>query len=144
MGSRRCRPLYNLMNRRVILMMKVLDEIKYDAHGLVPVIVQDHRNNEILMVAYMNKESLRMTLETGITHFWSRSRQKYWKKGETSGHTQEVKQVLVDCDQDALVMKVEQRVAACHTGYRSCFYRTLQDDAFVVFQEKIFEEQEVY
>ena len=130
-------PLNNLTLRRIInIAMKVLDEIKYDAHGLVPVIVQDHCSNEILMVAYMNKESLRMTLKTGITHFWSRSRQKYWKKGETSGHTQEVKQVLVDCDQDALVMKVEQRVAACHTGYRSCFYRTLQDDAFVVFQEK--------
>ena len=124
--------------------MKVLEEIKYDAQGLVPVIVQDYRNNEVLMVAYMNSASLKMTLETGLTHFWSRSRQKYWKKGETSGHVQEVKEVLVDCDQDALVMKVDQKLAACHTGYRSCFYRKLQGDELVVFLQKVFEEDEVY
>jgi phosphoribosyl-AMP cyclohydrolase len=124
--------------------MKLIDEIKYDAQGLVPVIVQDYKNNEVLMVAYMNGESLRTTLETGITHFWSRSRQKLWKKGESSGHIQEVKEVLVDCDQDALVMKVDQKVAACHTGYRSCFYRKVDGDDLVVFQEKIFEEDEVY
>ena len=124
--------------------MKVLEKIKYDAQGLVPVIVQDYRINEVLMVAYMNSESLTMTLETGLTHFWSRSRQKYWKKGETSGHVQEVKEVLVDCDQDALVIKVDQKVAACHTGYRSCFYRKLQGDELVVFLKKVFEEDEVY
>ena len=124
--------------------MKIVDDIKYDANGLVPVIVQDYRNNEVLMVAYMNGESLKKTLETGITHFWSRSRQKFWKKGESSGHIQEVKEVLVDCDQDALVMKVDQKVAACHTGYRSCFYRKVDGDSLVVFQEKIFEEDEVY
>jgi len=124
--------------------MKVLEEIKYDAQGLVPVIVQDYRNNEVLMVAYMNSASLKMTLETGLTHFWSRSRQKYWKKGETSGHVQEVKEVLVDCDQDALVMKVDQKLAACHTGYRSCFYRKLQDNELVVFLQKVFREDEVY
>ena len=122
--------------------MKVLDEIKYDPQGLVPVIVQDYRNNEVLMVAYMNHDSLKMTLETGLTHFWSRSRQKLWKKGETSGHVQEVKEVLVDCDQDALVMKVDQKVAACHTGYRSCFYRKLEGDELVVFLEKVFEDIE--
>jgi len=124
--------------------MDIVDEITYDGQGLVPVIVQDYRNNEVLMVAYMNKDSLRTTLETGITHFWSRSRRKYWKKGETSGHTQEVKEVLVDCDQDAIVMKVDQKVAACHKGYRSCFYRKVEGDAFTVFQEKIFDEDAVY
>ncbi len=124
--------------------MKILDKVQYDADGLVPVIVQDYCNNEVLMVAYMNRESLRTTLETRITHFWSRSRQNYWKKGETSGHTQEVKEVLVDCDQDALVIKVDQKVAACHAGYRSCFYRKLDGEKLVVFQEKIFEEDEVY
>lgn len=124
--------------------MNALDEIKYDEKGLVPVIVQDYRNNEVLMVAYMNKEALRMTLETRITHFWSRSRQKYWKKGETSGHIQEVREVLIDCDQDALVIKVDQKVAACHAGYRSCFYRKLHGDDLVIFQKKIFEEKEVY
>ena len=124
--------------------MKIVDDIKYDANGLVPVIVQDYKNNEVLMVAYMNGESLKTTLESGITHFWSRSRQKFWKKGESSGHIQLVKEVLVDCDQDALVMKVDQKVAACHTGYRSCFYRKVDGDALVVFQEKIFEEDDVY
>ena len=124
--------------------MKLVDEIKYDAQGLVPVIAQDYKNNEVLMVAYMNRASLKTTLETGITHYWSRSRQKFWKKGESSGHIQEVKEVLVDCDQDALVIKVDQKIAACHTGYRSCFYRKLDGDELVVFQEKIFEEDEVY
>jgi len=124
--------------------MNIVNEIKYDANGLVPVIIQDYKNNEVLMVAYMNGESLKITLETGVTHFWSRSRQKLWKKGETSGHLQEVKEVLIDCDQDALIMKVDQKVAACHTGYRSCFYRKLDGGRFIVFQEKIFEEHDVY
>ncbi|HNU71811.1 MAG TPA: phosphoribosyl-AMP cyclohydrolase [Thermodesulfobacteriota bacterium] len=121
-----------------------VDEVKYDDKGLVPVIVQDYLNNEVLMVAYMNRESLRTTLETGITHFWSRSRQKFWKKGETSGHIQQVKEVLIDCDHDALVMKVDQNVAACHTGHRSCFYRRLRNGEFEVFQEKVFDEEKVY
>ncbi len=124
--------------------MKIINEIKFDGNGLVPVIVQDYKNNEVLMVAYMNEESLKTTLETGITHFWSRSRQEFWKKGESSGHIQEVKEVLVDCDQDALVMKVDQKVAACHAGYRSCFYRKVDGEDLVVFQDKIFEEDEVY
>ena len=119
-------------------------QIKYDEKGLVPTIIQDYRNNEVLMVAYMNKESLKRTLDSGRTHFWSRSRQEYWQKGEHSGHIQLVKDVLIDCDKDALVIKVEQKVAACHKGYRSCFYRKLEGEIFKVFQDKVFEENAVY
>lgn len=121
-----------------------LDEIRYDDKGLVPVIIQDWQNGEVLMVAYMNKDSLQRTLATGKTHFWSRSRQSFWLKGEQSGHTQAVKEVLIDCDKDALLIKVDQKVAACHKGYRSCFYRRLEGEEFRVFQEKIFDEETVY
>lgn len=121
-----------------------IDQIKYDNKGLVPVIIQDYVNNEILMVAYMNKEALKRTLDSGKTHFWSRSRQQYWQKGEHSGHVQLVREVLIDCDNDALVIKVDQKIAACHTGYRSCFYRKLDGEEFKVLQTKVFEEKEVY
>ena len=121
-----------------------IDQIKYDNKGLAPVIIQDYVNNEILMVAYMNKEALKGTLDSGKTHFWSRSRQQYWQKGEHSGHVQLVREVLIDCDNDALVIKVDQKIAACHTGYRSCFYRKLDGEEFKVFQTKVFEEKEVY
>ena len=124
--------------------MELAEQIKYDEKGLVPVIVQDYLTHEVLMVAYMNKESLQRTLGSGTTHFWSRSRQKYWQKGEHSGHIQLVKEALIDCDNDTLVMKVEQKVAACHKGYRSCFYRKLEEGAFRVFQEKVFDEDSVY
>ncbi|RLA92206.1 MAG: phosphoribosyl-AMP cyclohydrolase [Deltaproteobacteria bacterium] len=124
--------------------MKLLDQINYDEKGLVPAIIQDHTNNEVLMVAYMDREALKRTLESGKTHFWSRSRQKYWQKGEHSGHIQLVKEVLIDCDNDALVIKVEQKVAACHEGYRSCFFRKLTGQEFQVFQEKVFNEKDVY
>ena len=124
--------------------MELTNQIKYDEKGLVPVIVQDYLSNEVLMVAYMNKESLQRTLVSGKTHFWSRSRQKYWQKGEHSGHIQLVKGVFIDCDKDSLVIKVEQKVAACHKGYRSCFYRKLEEGTFKVFQEKVFEEDSVY
>jgi len=96
------------------------------------------------MLAYMNRESLQKTLSSGKTHFWSRSRQKLWLKGESSGHIQEVKEMFVDCDMDAVVFKVEQKVAACHTGYRSCFYRKLEGEDFTVVGEKVFEEGAVY
>jgi len=101
-------------------------ELVFDDRGLIPAVIQDHMNNQVLMVAYMNRESLGMTLETGLTHFWSRSRQELWKKGETSGHLQHVKEILYDCDSDTLLIKVEQIGAACHTGNRSCFYRELR------------------
>jgi phosphoribosyl-AMP cyclohydrolase len=124
--------------------MKFLDEIKFDNRGLVPTIIQDYKNGDILMLAYMNRESLQKTLSSGKTHFWSRSRQKLWLKGESSGHTQEVKELFIDCDMDAVLIKVEQKVAACHTGYRSCFYRKLEGEDFAVVGEKVFEKGDVY
>ncbi len=104
----------------------MLPEIKYDEKGLVPAIVQDTKNNEVLMLAYMNKTALEKTVKTGKTHFWSRSRQRYWMKGETSGNIQMVREILYDCDKDTLLIKVEQTGSgACHTGNRSCFYRKI-------------------
>ncbi len=105
----------------------MLPELKYDANGLIPAIIQDVNNGDVLMMAYMNETSLKTTIETGFTHFWSRSRQKYWKKGETSGHVQEVREILYDCDADTLLIKVIQHGAgACHTGERTCFYRKIK------------------
>jgi len=102
-----------------------LDSIKYDAKGLVPAVVQDADNGDVLMVGYMNKEAVKRTLTTGRTTFWSRSRQEFWVKGATSGNVQRVKGVYVDCDKDCLLVKVEQTGAACHEGYRSCFFREI-------------------
>jgi phosphoribosyl-AMP cyclohydrolase len=103
-------------------MMPSLDSLKYDSAGLIPAIVQDHATGEVLMMAWMNRESLTSTIETKFTHFWSRSRGKFWKKGESSGHTQRVMSIRTDCDRDTLLISVEQVGAACHDGYRSCFY----------------------
>ena len=99
-----------------------LDTLKYDAAGLIPAIVQDHATGEVLMMAWMNRESLQTTIDSGFTHFWSRSRKSFWKKGESSGHTQRVLSLRTDCDQDTILVGVEQVGAACHDGYRSCFY----------------------
>jgi phosphoribosyl-ATP pyrophosphohydrolase/phosphoribosyl-AMP cyclohydrolase len=99
--------------------------LKFDAHGLIPAIVQDKDDGEVLMMAWMNEEAVRMTMSTGFAHYWSRSRQKLWKKGESSGHTQAVAEVLYDCDADCLLVKVAQKEAACHTGHRSCFFSVL-------------------
>ena len=105
---------------------EILDSIDFEkAGGLIPAIVQDYENGEVLMLAYMNRESLYKTIETGKTWFWSRSRNKLWNKGETSGHYQYVKSVKLDCDGDTVLVKVKQIGAACHTGKRSCFYRKL-------------------
>lgn len=105
----------------------VLDpsQLKYDSAGLIPAIVQDLQTSEILMMAWMNEESVRRTLQSNLTWFWSRSRQEFWNKGATSGNVQHVHEVLVDCDQDALVVKVTAEGPACHTGERTCFYRAL-------------------
>ena len=103
-----------------------LNDLKFDKNGLIPAIVQDYKNNEVLMVAYMNKESLRRTLKSGRACYWSRSRKEYWVKGLTSGHFQFVKSVAYDCDSDALLIRVRQIGAACHTGNRSCFYRKIK------------------
>ena len=105
----------------------MIPELKFDEKGLIPAIIQEANTGEVMMMAYMNKQSLEMTLETGFTHFWSRSRQKYWKKGETSGSTQEVKEILYDCDKDTLLIKVIQAGSgACHTGERTCFFRRIE------------------
>jgi phosphoribosyl-AMP cyclohydrolase len=102
-----------------------LNSLKFDKNGLIPAIIQDYKNNQVLMIAYMNKESLRRTLKLGKTCFWSRSRKEYWVKGVTSGHFQFVKSIAYDCDMDALLIKVRQVGKACHTGNRSCFYRRI-------------------
>lgn len=105
----------------------MIPTLKYDDKGLIPAIVQDVDNGEVLMLAYMNEASFRMTLESGYTHFWSRSRQEFWKKGATSGDVQEVKEILYDCDADTLLVKVKQHgKGACHTGERTCFYRKVE------------------
>jgi len=105
--------------------MSVYDNLKFNSDGLIPAIIQDDENGRVLMMAWMNRASLEATMTTGKTHFWSRSRQKFWIKGESSGHTQTVKDIALDCDGDTLLIKVEQTGAACHEGYRSCFFRSI-------------------
>ena len=104
----------------------MIPDLKYNEQGLIPAIIQDEKSGEVLMMAYMNEESLKRTVQGGKTCFWSRSRQEYWVKGETSGNVQLVKELLYDCDEDTLLVKVEQIGAgACHTGNRTCFYRKI-------------------
>jgi phosphoribosyl-AMP cyclohydrolase len=105
--------------------MSFYDKLKFNADGLIPAIVQDQANGRVLMMAWMNRASLETTIASGKTHFWSRSRQKFWMKGESSGHTQTVKDISFDCDGDTLLIQVEQEGAACHEGYRSCFFRSV-------------------
>jgi phosphoribosyl-AMP cyclohydrolase len=125
--------------------MDGLEQLKYDQNGLIPVIIQDQQNGQVLMMAYMDRTSLQRTIETGKTHFWSRSRQAYWMKGEQSGHVQQVKGIYADCDADTLLVQVEQTGAACHKGYRSCFFRRLeQDQQWVVIAERQFDPDKVY
>jgi len=107
--------------------MKLSERLKYNADGLVTAITQDAANGEVLMVAHMNREAVDRTIETGRATYWSRSRQQLWVKGETSGHVQWVNEIYVDCDMDALLLRVDQTGAACHDGYRSCFYRALNE-----------------
>ncbi len=113
--------------------------------GLLPAIVQDNNSGEVLMLAYINKESFQKTVDTGKAHFWSRSRSQLWLKGESSGHVQLIREILVDCDQDTVVFKVEQLGgAACHKGYKSCFFRRLDKDELVIIGEKVFDPAVVY
>lgn len=117
------------------------------ADGLLPAVVQDYRSGEVLMVAYMNDDAFALTRRTGKMHYYSRSRGRIWMKGETSGHVQEVKEILIDCDEDAAVFKIKQvGGAACHTGYRSCFYRRLEQggDLTMIEDEKVFDPAQVY
>ena len=108
-------------------------------NGLIAVIAQDIKTNEVVMSAFANKEAVLKTLTTGYAHYWSRSRNTLWKKGETSGHLQLIKEIFVDCDQDALLLKIEQQTAACHMGYFSCFYRKIKEDKLEIVGEKVFE-----
>ena len=119
-----------------------LDFEKQD--GLVPVVVQDAGDGTVLMVAYMNAEALDKTLETGRATYWSRSRSSLWVKGESSGNVQEVEELLVDCDNDTVLLKVRQTGAACHEGYRSCFFRRVAGGKLEVIAERMFDPKEVY
>lgn len=120
---------------------------KFDDNGLIPVVAQDSQTGQILMVAYMNRQALEMTIQTGYATYFSRSRQKLWKKGEQSGHVQKVEQILVDCDQDCLILKVAVDAGQCHVGYRSCFYRALKKNTnkkLEFIADKIFNPQKTY
>ncbi len=125
-------------------MKELLEQIKFDGKGLVPVIAQDFKTNEVLMMAYMNEEAFLKSMETGKVHYFSRSRNKLWLKGETSGHFQTIKSMNLDCDGDTLLVKVEQIEAACHTGHYSCFYRELNKDGIKETSDKVFDEKSVY
>ncbi len=123
---------------------ELISKLKFDDKGLIPAIIQDAANGEILMFAFMNREAVEKTLTSGLATFYSRSRNKLWVKGESSGHTQEVKEVYFDCDNDCLLVKIKQNVAACHTGYRSCFFNKIEKGKVVTVGEKMFEEEKVY
>ena len=125
--------------------MNVLDDLKFDGNGLVPAIVQDSETGEVLMMAYMNREAVMETIRTGRTHFYSRSRKKLWCKGETSGNVQSVEEIRTDCDCDTILVKVRQKGAACHEGYRSCFYRKLENgSSWKIIGSPLFDPEEVY
>jgi phosphoribosyl-AMP cyclohydrolase len=123
-----------------------LPPLKYTADGLIPAIVQDAATKRVLMMAWMNDSSLRSTLETGLMHYWSRSRQKYWLKGETSGHTQKVVSWFVDCDADTLLFEVEQTGGACHTGFESCFFQAYDrtGEPVTVTEQRVFDPAQTY
>jgi len=124
---------------------QAINELTYDAAGLIPAVCVDAETKQVLQVAYMNAASLAKTFETGLTHFWSRSRNKMWMKGETSGHTQQVKAIYTDCDKDTLLIEVVQTGGACHEGYYSCFYRRIDEQgAWQVIAEKVFDPDQVY
>ncbi|MBN1800909.1 MAG: phosphoribosyl-AMP cyclohydrolase [Candidatus Lokiarchaeota archaeon] len=123
--------------------VSMLDFSKIEG-GLVPMIAQDYLSNQVLMLAFANEAAVRQSLETGIACYYSRSRKKLWKKGEESGHVQEIQQVFVDCYMDTILLKVKQNVAACHTGHFSCFYREFTGAGFTIQGEKIFDPDEVY
>ncbi len=121
----------------------LLEKVKFDANGLVPCICQDAATGEVLMFAFMNRESLGITLERGLACYWSRSRGKLWLKGESSGHTQKVLDIRIDCDADCVLIKVEQEGAACHTGFRSCFYRSRQEGEWAEDGERVLSQEEM-
>ncbi len=128
--------------------MSIIDEVNFRiemvGEKLCIAIAEDHETGEVLMVAFMNREALELTLKNGSMHYFSTSRKKIWHKGEESGHVQKLKEVLIDCDGDALLFRVDQKGAACHAGYRSCFYRKLEDGRWKVTREKVFNPEDIY
>ncbi len=134
------------INENRCTMNTQLEGLKFDDNGLIPAIIQDHATGQILMFAFMNKLSVDKTIETGMCHYWSRSRNKLWLKGETSGHTQKVKTIRTDCDKDVLLFTVEQHGAACHDGYESCFYREFDTagEDWKIVGKKVFDPDTVY
>jgi len=126
--------------------MSFYDNLKFNPDGLIPAIIQEQSTSRVLMMAWMNRASIEKTLATGKTHFWSRSRQTFWMKGESSGHTQEVKDLAFDCDGDTLLIQVEQVGAACHEGYKSCFFRSVVEDGstFKTTEPQLETPEEIY
>ena len=125
--------------------MNFFEKLKFNDDGLIPAIIQEEVTGRVLMMAWMNESSLKTTIEKGKTHFWSRSRQKYWMKGESSGNTQQVKSISFDCDGDTLLIQVSQVGAACHEGYKSCFFRTINDAGdFDVSENRLVNPNEIY
>ena len=125
---------------------RVMDSLNFGkGDGLLPAIAQDHASGEVLMLAYINEEAWKQTIATGRAHYWSRSRNQLWLKGESSGHFQVVKEILVDCDQDTVIYRVEQLGdAACHKGYHSCFFRRVEGESFTIKDKLVFNPAEVY
>jgi len=126
--------------------MSFYDQLKFDAQGLIPAIIQEAASGRVVMMAWMNRASLESTVRTGKTHFWSRSRQKFWMKGEESGNTQTVKRIAFDCDGDCLLIQVEQNGPACHEGYKSCFFRAVEEngESFKTTEPQLKTPEELY
>lgn len=126
--------------------MSFIEQLKFDTNGLIPAIIQERKSGRVLMMAWMNRASIEKTVETGKTHFWSRSRQKFWMKGESSGHVQDVKDISFDCDGDTLLIQVEQVGAACHEGYHSCFYRSSEPKGagFRITESRLESPEQIY
>jgi len=126
--------------------MSFIDQLKFTEDGLIPAIIQEAGTRRVLMMAWMNRDSLQSTVQTGKTHFWSRSRKKFWMKGEESGHTQTVKEIAFDCDGDVLLIQVEQAGVACHEGFKSCFFRSATADgaSFAVTEPQLIKPEDVY
>ncbi len=137
---------FNWLQVHLYIRVNDMIEIDFDkSGGLIPVIAQDYASGKVLMLAYMNRETWELTLKTGIVHYWSRSRNKVWKKGESSGNVQEVREIRIDCDNDTVLIMVNQiGTAACHEGYESCFYRVVREGRLVVDGERIFDPEKVY
>ena len=126
--------------------MSFYDELKFNQDGLIPAIIQEQSTGRVLMMAWMNRAAIEKTISSGKTHFWSRSRQKFWMKGETSGHTQTVREISFDCDGDTLLIQVEQIGAACHEGYHSCFFRSVDESATAhkVTEQRLATPEQIY